>query len=400
MEQGTVERRPRVEHGVMLVTLMLMGLGLVMVYSATVYSATAPHMLGRTQGNGMYFLERQLMFVGAGLLALTIASFVPFWLYRKLAIPAIVIGAFAMTSVLWFGKERLGAVRWFDLGPISVQPGEFVKLAFVMWVSYSLARKRDMVTRFSIGVIPHLAVAMLFVWLYMEQPDLGSTIILGAVLLFLLHVAGTRLKHIGMLMGGGIALVTVFVLSSAEKMRRVAAWLNPEAYAESDAYQLINSKVSIGSGGLLGEGLGSGQHNIAGYVPEGETDFIFAVIGEELGFVGTFLVIAFFAFILWRGMNLASSIRDHFARFLVFGATLLVVMQAGINIGVTTGVLPTKGLTLPFVSMGGSSMVVMCMCAGILLNASRTFPRLVREKSTVDVQVPASEVEVLVKETA
>jgi cell division protein FtsW len=400
MEHGAVERKPRVEHGVMLVTLMLMGLGLVMVYSATVYSATAPHMLGRTQGNGMYFLERQLMFVGAGLLALTVASFVPFWLYRKLAIPAIILGGIAMTGVLWFGKERLGAVRWFDLGPISLQPGEFVKLAFVMWVSYSLARKRDLVTRFTIGVIPHLVVAMLFVWLYMEQPDLGSTIILGAVLLFLLHVAGTRLKHIAMLMGGGIALVTVFVLSSGEKMRRVAAWLNPEAFAESDAYQLINSKISIGAGGLLGEGLGSGQQNIAGYVPEGETDFIFAVIGEELGFVGTFLVISFFAYILWRGMNLASSIRDHFARFLVFGATLLVVMQAGINIGVTTGVLPTKGLTLPFVSMGGSSMVVMCLCAGVILNASRTFPRLVREKSAIDVPVSASEVEVLVKETA
>ncbi len=400
MEYGAVERKPRVEHGVMLVTLLLMGLGLVMVYSATVYSATAPHMLGRTQGNGMYFLERQLMFVGAGLVALTVASFVPFWLYRKLAIPAIVIGGIAMLGVLWFGRERLGAVRWFDLGAISVQPGEFVKLAFVMWMSYSLARKRDIVTRFSIGVIPHLVVAAAFVWLYMAQPDLGSTIILGAVMLFLLHVAGTRFKHIGMVMGGGLVLVTIFVISSGEKMRRVAAWLNPEAFAESDAYQLINSKISIGAGGFFGEGLGSGQQNIAGYVPEGETDFIFAVIGEELGFIGTFLVIAFFAYILWRGMNLAASIRDHFARFLVFGATMLVVMQAGINVGVTTGVLPTKGLTLPFVSMGGSSMVVMCMCAGIILNASRTFPRLVREKAALDIRVPASEVEVLVKETA
>ncbi len=400
MERGVVERKPRVEHGIMLVALLLMGLGLVMVYSATVYSATAPHMLGRTQGNGMYFLERQLMFVGAGLLALTMASFVPFWVYRKMAVPAIILGGIAMTGVLFLGKEKLGAVRWFDLGPISVQPGEFVKLAFVMWVSFSLARKQDMLTRFSIAIIPHLLVAGVFVLLYMEQPDLGSTIILGTVLLFLLHVAGTRLHHIAMVMGGGIAMVTVFVLSSGEKMRRVAAWLNPEAFAESDAYQLINSKISIGAGGLLGEGLGSGQQNIAGYVPEGETDFIFAVIGEELGFIGTFLVISFFGYILWRGMSLAASIRDQFARFLVFGATMLVVLQAAINMGVTTGVLPTKGLTLPFVSMGGSSMVVMCICAGILLNASRTFPRLGVESANDDVRVSASEVEVLIKETA
>lgn len=400
MECGVVERKPKVEHGIMLVALLLMGLGLVMVYSATVYSATAPHMLGRTQGNGMYFLERQLMFVGAGLLALTLSSFLPFWVYRKMAVPAIILGGIAMVCVLFLGKEKLGAVRWFDLGPISVQPGEFVKLAFVMWVSFSLARKQDMLTRFSIAIIPHLLVACVFVLLYMEQPDLGSTIILGTVLLFLLHVAGTRLRHIMMVMGGGIAMVTVFVLSSAEKMRRVAAWLNPEAFAESDAYQLINSKASIGAGGFLGEGLGSGRQNIAGYVPEGETDFIFAVIGEELGFVGTFLVIIFFGYVLWRGMSLAASIRDQFGRFLVFGATMLIVLQAAINMGVTTGVLPTKGLTLPFVSMGGSSMVVMCICAGILLNASRTFPRLVRDSVDDDVRVSASEVEVLVKETA
>ncbi len=400
MEHGIVERKPMVEHGLLLVTFLLMGLGLVMVYSATVYSATAPTMLGRTQGNGMFFLERQLMFVGIGLLALTGAAFVPFSLYRKAAVPVLIVGLVAMVGVLFFGKERLGAVRWFDLGSISIQPGEYVKLAFVMWVSYSLARKRDLVTRFSIGVIPHLVVAFVFVLLYMAQPDLGSTIILGTVLLLLLYIAGTRLKHIGVVMGAGSLLVALFVLSSSEKMRRVAAWLNPEKFAEGDAYQLINSKISIGAGGLLGEGLGSGQQNIAGYVPEGETDFIFAVIGEEMGFVGTFLVICCFAYVLWRGMSLASSIRDHFARYLVFGVTMLIVMQAGINVGVTTGVLPTKGLTLPFVSMGGSSMVVMCVCAGILLNASRTFPRLVREREDLDRPVPASEVDVLVKELA
>ncbi len=267
MEHAVVERKPRVEHGLLLATLLLLGLGLVMVYSATVYSATAPHMTGRTHGNGMFFLERQFLFVIAGLVALAVSTFVPFKLYRWAAVPALLLGLVSMIAVLFLGSERLGAVRWFDLGPISVQPGEFAKLAFVLWLSFSLANKKESVTRFSMGVTPHVLVAVALVGLYMAQPDLGSTIILGSLMVLMLFVGGIRLAHIGGLVAAGIPLVILFVVSSAEKMRRVMAWLNPEAYAKEDAYQLINSKISIGSGGLLGAGLGSGQQNIAGYVP-------------------------------------------------------------------------------------------------------------------------------------
>ena len=398
MERTVIERKPRFEHTLLLATFLLMGLGLVMVYSATVYSATVAGMVERTQGNGMHFLERQFRFVLAGLFFLAFATFVPFRLYRVLAVPGLLVGFASMITVLFIGTRRLGAVRWFDLGGLSIQPGEFVKLAFVLWVSYSLASKREKVTRLSMGVAPHLVVAVGLVILYMMQPDLGSTIILGAVMVTLLYVAGTPLKHIAGLMGVCLVAVSGLVLADAEKLRRVLAWLNPEAYAQGDAYQLIHSKISIGAGGLFGSGLGSGRQNIAGYVPEGETDFIFSIIGEELGFVGALAVVLCFGYVLWRGMGLALSIRDHFSRYLVLGATMLVVLQAGINVGVTTGVLPTKGLTLPFISMGGSSMVVMCICMGIILNASRTHPRLIRVPQREERDSGA--IEVFVKENA
>jgi len=188
------------------------------------------------------------------------------------------------------------------------------------------------------------------------------------------------------------------LIAVPEKLNRVWAWLDPEKFADGDGYQLVNSKISIASGGLLGSGLGGGQQNIAGYVPEAETDFIFSVIGEELGMIGCFVVLAMFTFILWRGLKLATEMKNRFARHMVFGATLLVVLQAAINIGVATGTLPTKGLTLPFVSLGGSSMVVMAACVGVLLNASRTFPRM--EPAGAAAVVEAGSVQVFVKETA
>lgn len=378
MKQTAVERRVMFEHGLLFLTFVLLGLGVVMVYSATVHSATAPGMHGATGGDGMHFMKKQLLSVAVGLVALVGAMFVPFAWIRKLAAPTLAVGIGAMFVVLFMGEERLGAVRWFSIAGVSIQPGEYVKLAFVLWLAHSLTRKTDSITKFSIGVLPHLLAALLVVLLYLAQPDLGSSIILGLVMLSLLYVAGTRREYIlSIILTGGLGAATL-ILTSAERMRRIRAWLNPDRYAAGEGYQLVNSTTSIGSGGIFGSGLGNGNQNIAGYVPESETDFIFAIIGEELGFIGCVLVLAAFAYVMWRGLNMAWRLRDHFARYLAFGVTMLITLQAAINVGVSTGVLPTKGLTLPFISMGGSSMVVMCACMGVLLNISRTQPRLIR----------------------
>ncbi|MBM4354562.1 MAG: cell division protein FtsW [Deltaproteobacteria bacterium] len=398
MSRELVEGRVKFEHGMLLATILLMGIGLVMVYSATAYLMVTPEMLKKTGGNSMYYLERQFMFVALGLLTLAAATFMPFRWIEKLAWPAL-FGSFgAMILVLIFGKEHLGAVRWFQFGSIWVQPGELVKLAFVVWVSHSLAFKEYRILEFRLGVLPHLLVAMMLVGLYLAQPDLGSCIILLAVLMALLFIAGVPWKHIGVLgLAGGLMAATVLALDP-EKLGRVWAWLDPEQFADGDGYQLVNSKISIASGGMFGSGLGGGQQNIAGYVPEAETDFIFSVIGEELGMIGCLVVLALFGYVLWRGLKLAGELKNRFARHMVFGATLLVVLQAAINIGVATGTLPTKGLTLPFVSLGGSSMVVMAACVGVLLNASRTFPRM--EPAGKAHAVEAGSVQVFVKESA
>jgi cell division protein FtsW len=398
MNRELVEGRVRFEHGVLLATLLLMGIGLVMVYSATAYLMVTPEMLKKTGGNSMYYLERQFLFVGFGLLVLAASTFIPFRWLQKLGWPALIGGFAAMILVLIFGKEHLGAVRWFQFGSIWVQPGELVKLAFVVWVSHSLSFREYRVLEFRLGVLPHLAVAMVLVALYLAQPDLGSSIILLSVLTAVLFVAGVPWKHIGILGLIGAGLATAVLAFDPEKLNRVWAWLDPERFADGEGYQLVNSKISIASGGLWGSGLGGGQQNIAGYVPEAETDFIFSVIGEELGMVGCLVVLGLFGFILWRGLKLAMEMKNRFARHMVFGVTLLVVLQAAINIGVATGTLPTKGLTLPFVSLGGSSMVVMAACIGVVLNASRTFPRMVPAGAVEAME--AGSIQVYVKESA
>jgi cell division protein FtsW len=357
-----------------------------------------PEMLKKTGGNSMYYLERQFLFVGFGLLVLAASTFIPFRWLQKLGWPALIGGFAAMILVLIFGKEHLGAVRWFQFGSIWVQPGELVKLAFVVWVSHSLSFREYRVLEFRLGVLPHLAVAMVLVALYLAQPDLGSSIILLSVLTAVLFVAGVPWKHIGILGLIGAGLATAVLAFDPEKLNRVWAWLDPERFADGEGYQLVNSKISIASGGLWGSGLGGGQQNIAGYVPEAETDFIFSVIGEELGMVGCLVVLGLFGFILWRGLKLAVEMKNRFARHMVFGVTLLVVLQAAINIGVATGTLPTKGLTLPFVSLGGSSMVVMAACIGVVLNASRTFPRMVPAGAVEAME--AGSIQVYVKESA
>ena len=378
MPEGTLEKRAQFEHGLLFVTLFLMGLGIVMVYSATVYGVTDPAVVKETQGNGMFYLMRHLMFVGIGLVFLFGATVIPFRFYERFALPILILGIALMVLVLFIGTKLLGATRWFTVLGFSIQPGEAVKMAFVIWMSYSLASKKGSLHTFELGVAPHFLVALVVVILYLLQPDLASCIILGVVMVSLMFVAGTTLKHIGLLTIVGVPAMAGVILSSEERMNRIFAWLSPEVYRYGDGYQLTQSTISIGSGQFLGPGPGSGAQNIAGYVPESETDFIFSVISEELGFIGSMLVILAFAYILYAGFRLAMQVRDDFARYLAFGVTLLVVIQAAINIGVTTGTLPTKGLTLPFVSMGGSSMVVMAACVGILLNISRSLPRYVR----------------------
>jgi len=345
--------------------VMLLGLGAVMVYSATINDST---MLS---GDGAARLKVHLTHVSLGVVAMVVGMFLPHHVWRRLTYPTLLVTALALVLVILFGHTAGNARRWIRLPGFSLQPTEMAKLAFVIFMAYSLAKKAERVKQFTVAFIPHLTVAVLFIALALAQPDFGTSVILVVLMVAMLFVAGTRLSY---LMGFGfVGAFLAFQAIAANDMRlgRVMAFIDPWAYRTGTGYQMVNSLIAIGSGGLTGQGVGYGGQSLTGYLPEGHTDFILSVLAEQLGFVGVAVVIFLFGVILVRGVTIALRAQDPFSRLLAFGITLLITLQASINMLVAVAMIPTKGLTLPFVSYGGSSMLVSSLAVGILLNISR-----------------------------
>jgi cell division protein FtsW len=359
--------------------IALVGLGLVMVYSAS-----AVQMPWRGLEHAFY-LKRQLVHVAVGLGAMLVALRVDYRWWRQR--PYLILGATLATllMVLVFGVERNGAQRWFSLFGFSLQPAEVLKVVMVLYMGYSLEKKEHKLKEFSIGIIPHLMVLGVVAALLLMQPDFGSTVICAAVVFGMLFVAGARPLYIAAIGGFGVLLGALAVLSSAYRRQRLLAYLCPEDPEQVDrthwlyqhcpkdmaesAYQINQSLMTIGSGGALGKGLGAG-HGKLGYVPEMWNDFIGTAIGEELGLVGLGLVCALFVGLMWRGLTIAWGARDMYGVYVAFGLTMLLGLQAAVNLSVVTGVLPNKGLTLPFVSYGGSAMIMSMFAVGVMLNIS------------------------------
>ncbi|MDP6946922.1 MAG: putative peptidoglycan glycosyltransferase FtsW, partial [Myxococcota bacterium] len=253
----------------------------------------------------------------------------------------------------------------------SIQPAEMAKLAFVIFLAYSLDKKADRVKEFAVAFVPHWMVCGVLIMLCLFQPDFGTCVILVLLMFAMLFVAGTRLAYISLFGSVGLFLGFQAVAMNDMRLGRVMAFIDPWAHRTDRGYQMVNSLIAFGSGGVSGQSLGFGGQTITGYLPEGHTDFILAVLGEQLGLIGVVGVIVLFGVILFRGIRIALSARDDFGRFLAFGVTLLIVMQAVINMLVAVALIPTKGLTLPFVSYGGSSMLTCSLAMGILLSISR-----------------------------
>lgn len=372
MSESRTYTPPGFSHGLLLVVLMLLGAGLVLVYSATAYRSLVP------DGNGNYvasthYLMLHIRHMVLAVITLVFCTFLPLQLLEQHCGKLyLIFGVFLMIVVIFAGIKFGGSKRWLNLGGIAFQPGEFAKIAFCIWLAYSVGTKDDRLYSFQDGLLPNIAAASVLFALYGVQPDLGSSIVLGAVLVGLLYIGGARLKSVWL---SGLVAGLYFFFSiwfDAERLARVTAWLNPEAFRDTEGFQLHQAVTSVGSGEWLGRGLGEGPQNVAGFVPEAETDFIFATISEELGFVGAGLVVAAFAYILYAGVNISGRHTNRFRRYLGLGLTLLIVFQAGVHICVNTGVFPTKGLTLPFLSLGGSSLIAMSGAVGLLLNLSRT----------------------------
>ncbi len=344
----------------------LMALGLTMVLSTSYLYAQERF------GDGIYFFRKQLIAMGAGLVALVIGSLIPPALLRRLAYPLLAVTLIVLILVLipGVGAMRGGARRWLTLPGFAFQPGELAKLALVFYLAHSMARKQEKIKTFAVGVLPHLIVAGAVLGLLLLQPDFGTALILTVVLYLLLFVGGARIPHL--LGTGALALpVLAYVMLTAEyRLRRLMTFMDPWRDASSSGFQVIQSLIAFGSGQLWGRGLGESRQKLF-YLPEAHTDFVYSVIGEEMGLLGALAVLALFGIILMRGLRLTSKIEEPFEQYLAFGLTVLLGMQGLIHMGVVMGLMPTKGLVLPFISYGGSAIVVNLAEVGLLLGLSR-----------------------------
>lgn len=345
--------------------LGLVGFGLVMVYSSS--AITAQDKLG----DAFFFLKRQAFAASLGLVAMAVALKLGYRRMARLAYPMLVIAVLLLIAVLvpGLGTKVGGAKRWIRFPGVSIQPAEIAKVAWVVYLSYSLAKKRDKVKHFSIGFLPHLGLAGLLVCLCMLEPDFGSSVALLFLMFVMLFAAGAKLSWLV----GSVLLAIPFaytaIATSEYRMKRITAFLDPWANRQGSGYQVAESLMSIGSGGMTGLGLGDGRQKLF-FLPEAHTDFIFAIIGEELGLLGVAFLIALYGLLIWRGIRASLSATEPFGTYLGLGITTLIGFQAVVNMSVAMGLVPTKGLTLPFISYGGSSLIVLMGAAGLLLSIS------------------------------
>ncbi|MFZ5445434.1 MAG: putative lipid II flippase FtsW [Myxococcota bacterium] len=380
------ERRPSYDPLLLAAVLGLVGFGLVMVYSSS--AITAQDKLG----DSFYFLKRQAIAAGIGLFGMAVAMKLGYRRMARLAYPLLVIAVLLLVAVIipGLGTTVGGAKRWLRVPGISLQPAEVAKVAWVIYLAYSLAKKREKVKSFSIGFVPHLGLAGVLVALCMLEPDFGSSVALLFLMFVMLFAAGARLSYIVGMVLAAIPFAYVAIASSPYRMKRITAFLDPWANRQGSGYQVAESLMSIGSGGITGLGLGDGRQKLF-FLPEAHTDFIFAIIGEELGLLGVAFLIGLYVLVIWRGLRAALNASEEFGTYLGLGIVSLISFQAITNMAVAMGVVPTKGLTLPFISYGGSSLIVLMGAAGLLLSISATAETGARKRvSRVSKVTPAA----------
>ncbi|MGH7815306.1 MAG: putative lipid II flippase FtsW [Candidatus Binataceae bacterium] len=359
-----VHRRP--DPWLWIPAAILLVLGLMMVLNTTYFLG-----LERT-GDAFHFFKLHLIHIAVGLVVLIPLSQFSLTGLRRIAKPLFFISA-AMLILIYvpgLGAMRGGARRWLKLGPLMIEPSDLVKFALVFFLADFLSRRQERIKSFAHGPLAVFLIAGPVALLILKQPDFGSTVMIALILFAMLFAAGARGSHLAMAGGGAAAILGVQAVAKSYRMKRLTAFLDPWAVARGAGFQLIQSFIALGEGGEWGVGLGAGRQKMF-YLPESHTDFIFAVIGEEFGLIGAGVVIALFLTILFRGMRIAHDEPDPFASLLAAGLTCLLSIQALINIAVVIGLIPTKGLPLPFLSYGGTSIVMAMATLGALLALAR-----------------------------
>ena len=345
---------------------LLIGLGLIMVYSSSAAIAYQKF------NDPYYFLKRQLSWIILGALLMSFFMRLDYSALQNITYPALIITLVLLVLVLFpqFGKKVGGAQRWLQLGGFTFQPSELAKFTLILYVVHSLVKKQEKIKDFFYGYLPNLVVLGIFSILFLLQPDMGTTVIMLTVIFILFFIAGIKFSHLFYSILMLLPALSAAVLNSEYQRNRIVSFLNPEKDPLGSGYQIIQSFLAFGRGNIFGMGLGDGRQKLF-FLPEPHTDFIFSIIGEELGFVGTVIVVLLFLVIIWRGVQIALKSHDLYGAYLSLGLTSLIGIQAMVNLAVSVGLLPTKGLTLPFVSMGGSSLIVSMVSAGVLLNISK-----------------------------
>ncbi len=345
--------------------LLLLGFGLVFVYSAS--SSLAEYKLG----DSYYYLKKQAVFCLVGLFFMILAKNIPSALYRKLAYPALFL-SFALLVLLFvpgIGAKVGGSSRWLRFAGLSFQPSELAKLTLSLYLAYSMAKQGPNMSRFSIGFLPHVLVAGVFMVLILLQPDLGTSVIIGCWVLILLFVGGAKLFQLISVLLLFMPIVLWLIGQADYRLKRWWTFLNPWEDPQGLGFQIVHSFLAIGSGGIFGVGLGNSKQKLF-YLPEPHTDFILSVVAEELGLVGVTTIVVLFGVLITRGIKIALNANDLYSSYLAMGISSFLGLQVLINMGVVMGLLPTKGLTLPLISYGGTSLVVSLLSIGILLNIS------------------------------
>jgi cell division protein FtsW len=345
--------------------LFLVGIGVAMVYSAS--SALALKKFG----TGYFFLEKQAFFALMGILVLVMCRHFPYPLYRRLSYPLLIVSLVFLIAVLspQFGVSAGGAARWFRIGRFTFQPSELARVALVIYLAYSLEKKEEQIKTFSVGFIPHIFILTILAGLILKQPDFGTVVILGVLTWLMLFIGGLRLRHLFISILAIVPVGIYFLMSAEYRWKRLLGFVDPWQYPAAEGYQIVHSLMAFGTGGIWGTGIGKGYQKLF-YLPEPHTDFIFSVIGEELGLIGVVVIIGLYGWVLARGILIAKNTDDPFGSYLAAGLTVAVGLQVVVNMCVALSLLPTKGLTLPFLSYGGTSLLVNMASIGILMNIS------------------------------
>jgi len=353
-----------VDHVLAAAVVALVGFGIVMVYSASAFESTVRY------SDPQHYVKRQAIYALLALGTMWLVSRFDYRIVRPLTYPILAgVATLLFATVAGLGHKAGNAYRWIAVGPVHIQPSEMAKVALVLWLAYSLSKKAEKVASFWVGFVPHIVILGVLMTLCLKQPDFGSAFVLAMLTFAMMFIAGGRVSHIVLSGLAFVAAAIILVKLSPYRMQRWMAYSDMDTHRQGLAYQPFQSVMTFGSGGVGGLGLGRGYQVL--YLPEAHTDFIGAIIGEELGFIGTLGLTATYALVVWRGIKIALEAEDDYGSYIAFGLSILLGAQVILNLAVAMAIMPTKGLTLPFISYGGSSLLVSAASIGLLLNISR-----------------------------